>query len=188
MGLLRRSLNSIRFTMQCAGVGAFIHISGGSFVDENCKEFFFSGYNTWEVGTYKLGPSDVSKRVECLAYTLCSACHSYKGLPGGMVICLTVPSPVFKRPGFGNTFCVTLPSDSQSYHVIMTQLLETAAGYSGNSGDLAAQFAAAAANNLTVVRMFGFGVASGFPLQYSPGSYNERAFQAFDKVHPLQSA
>lgn len=66
--------------------------------------------------------------------------------------------------------------------VFVAQLLETAAGVSGNSGDLAAQFAAAAANNLTVVRMFGFGVASGFPLQYSPGSYNERAFQAFDKV------
>ena len=62
------------------------------------------------------------------------------------------------------------------------QLLETAAGYQGNSGDLNAQFSAAAANNLTVVRMFGFGVASSFQLQYSPGSYNERAFQAFDKV------
>jgi hypothetical protein len=69
----------------------------------------------------------------------------------------------------------------------MSQLLETAAGYQGNSGDLNAQFAAAAANNLTVVRMFGFGVASGFQLQYSPGSYNERAFQAFDKVPGLHA-
>jgi hypothetical protein len=30
-------------------VSAFIKIQGGTFVDENCKEFFFSGYNTWEV-------------------------------------------------------------------------------------------------------------------------------------------
>lgn len=72
--------------------------------------------------------------------------------------------------------------------LFVAQLLETAAGVSGNSGDLAAQFAAAAASNLTVVRMFGFGVASGFPLQYSPGSYNERAFQAFDKVQLLDVA
>ena len=28
---------------------AFIKIRSGSFVDENCKEFFFSGYNTWQV-------------------------------------------------------------------------------------------------------------------------------------------
>ena len=66
--------------------------------------------------------------------------------------------------------------------LLLPQLLETAAGYQGNSGDLEKQFAAAAANNLTTVRMFGFGVASGFQLQYSPGSYNENAFKAFDKV------
>ncbi|CAL8466100.1 g5636 [Coccomyxa elongata] len=91
------------------GADAFIRVQSGTFVDENCKEFFFSGYNTW-------------------------------------------------------------------------QLLENAAGVVGNSGDLTAQFDAAAANNLTVVRMFGFGTAGGFQLQYSPGSYNEKAFQAFDKV------
>ncbi len=28
---------------------AFIKIRSGSFVDENCQEFFFSGYNTWQV-------------------------------------------------------------------------------------------------------------------------------------------
>ena len=66
--------------------------------------------------------------------------------------------------------------------MLLSQLLETAAGYQGNSGDLEKQFAAAAANNLTTVRMFGFGVASGFQLQYSPGSYNENAFKAIDKV------
>lgn len=65
------------------------------------------------------------------------------------------------------------------------QLLENAAGVVGNSGDLTAQFDAAAANNLTVVRVFGFGTAGGFQLQYSPGSYNEKAFQAFDKVPNL---
>ncbi len=31
-----------------AGAQAFIRIQGGTFVDENCKEFFFSGYNTWQ--------------------------------------------------------------------------------------------------------------------------------------------
>lgn len=62
------------------------------------------------------------------------------------------------------------------------QLLENAAGVVGSTGDLAAQFDAAKSNSLTVVRMFGFGTAGGFQLQYSPGSYNEKAFQAFDKV------
>lgn len=64
----------------------------------------------------------------------------------------------------------------------LLQLLENAAGVVGSSGDLAAQFDAAAQNSLTVVRMFGFGTQGGFQLQYSPGSYNEKAFQAFDKV------
>ncbi len=32
-----------------ADAHAFIKIRSGSFVDENCKEFFFSGYNTWQV-------------------------------------------------------------------------------------------------------------------------------------------
>ena len=60
------------------------------------------------------------------------------------------------------------------------QLLETAAGRA--SGDVAKQFDAALANNLTTVRMFGFGTQGGFALQQSIGSYNEQAFQAFDKV------
>ena len=60
------------------------------------------------------------------------------------------------------------------------QLLETAAGKA--SGDVGKQFDAAIANNLTTVRMFGFGTMGGFPLQSGIGSYNEQAFQAFDKV------
>ena len=35
--------------MVLADAHAFIKIRDGSFVDENCKEFFFSGYNTWQV-------------------------------------------------------------------------------------------------------------------------------------------
>ena len=64
--------------------------------------------------------------------------------------------------------------------VLTLQLLETAAGRA--SGDVAKQFDAALANNLTTVRMFGFGTQGGFALQQSIGSYNEQAFQAFDKV------
>ena len=63
---------------------------------------------------------------------------------------------------------------------LSTQLLETAAGKA--SGDVGKQFDAAVANNLTTVRMFGFGTMGGFALQSSIGSYNEQAFQAFDKV------
>ena len=63
---------------------------------------------------------------------------------------------------------------------LLTQLLETAAGKA--SGDVGKQFDAAVANNLTTVRMFGFGTMGGFALQSSIGSYNEQAFQAFDKV------
>ena len=61
------------------------------------------------------------------------------------------------------------------------QLLETAAGRA--SGYVGQQFDNALANNLTTVRMFGFGTMAGFPLQSSIGSYNEQAFQAFDKVY-----
>lgn len=64
------------------------------------------------------------------------------------------------------------------------QLLETAAGKA--SGDVGKQFDAAIANNLTTVRMFGFGTMGGFALQSSIGSYNEQAFQAFDKVSTLK--
>ena len=65
------------------------------------------------------------------------------------------------------------------------QLLETAAGKA--SGDVGKQFDAAIANNLTTVRMFGFGTMGGFPLQSGIGSYNEQAFQAFDKVSISQA-
>jgi len=68
--------------------------------------------------------------------------------------------------------------------VLTLQLLETAAGKA--SGNVGQQFDAALANNLTTVRMFGFGTMGGFPLQSSIGSYNEQAFQAFDKVQTLQ--
>ena len=66
------------------------------------------------------------------------------------------------------------------------QLLETAAGKA--SGDVGKQFDAAIANNLTTVRMFGFGTMGGFALQSSIGSYNEQAFRAFDKVSALKPA
>lgn len=39
----------MRWPAVLADVHAFIKIRSGSFVDENCKEFFFSGYNTWQV-------------------------------------------------------------------------------------------------------------------------------------------
>jgi hypothetical protein len=84
-------------------------------------------------------------------------------------------------PIFNRSMRYAVSTTSQT-PVCGKQLLETAAGVVGSSGDLSTQFDSAAANNLTVVRMFGFGVSSGFQLQYSPGSYNERAFQAFDKV------
>lgn len=89
----------------------------------------------------------------------------------------TVPTAVVSRCHAHNASVI--------YNVLMdagvvTQLLETAAGKA--AGDVGKQFDAAAANNLTVVRMFGFGTQGGFALQTSIGSYNEQAFQAFDKV------
>lgn len=64
------------------------------------------------------------------------------------------------------------------------QLLENAANFVGSQSDVTSQFQAAVASNLSVVRMFGHGVATGFYLQNpaAPGMYNERAFQAFDWV------
>lgn len=49
------------------------------------------------------------------------------------------------------------------------QILEDAAGFNGGSPDnVIRQFAAAQANNLNVVRMFGFGTAPRFALQTAP--------------------
>lgn len=64
------------------------------------------------------------------------------------------------------------------------QLLENAANFVGSQNDVTSQFRAAVASNLTVVRVFGHGVATGFYLQNpaAPGTYSERAFQAFDWV------
>ncbi len=88
-----------------------------------------------------------------------------------------------------DSFCGSREADCKMLAVLCpdissfpVQLLENAAGVIGSASDLTAQFDAAVANSLSVVRMFGFGTAGGFQLQYSPGSYNEKAFQAFDKV------
>eukprot|EP00884_Botryococcus_braunii_P017464 jgi/Botrbrau1/4400/Bobra.105_2s0043.1 len=63
------------------------------------------------------------------------------------------------------------------------QILEDAAGFNGGSPDnVVRQFSAAQANNLNVVRMFGFGTAPRFALQSAPGQYNEQVFRAFDYV------
>ena len=67
---------------------------------------------------------------------------------------------------------------------VRTQLLENAASFLGSQQDVITQFQAALASNLTVVRMFGHGVATGFYLQNpaAMGTYNEQAFRAFDYV------
>lgn len=67
---------------------------------------------------------------------------------------------------------------------VRTQLLENAASFLGSQQDVITQFQAAIASNLTVVRMFGHGVATGFYLQNpaAMGTYNEQAFRAFDYV------
>jgi hypothetical protein len=33
----------------CAEASAHIRVQNGVFVDENCREFLFSGYNAWQV-------------------------------------------------------------------------------------------------------------------------------------------
>lgn len=33
-----------------AEASGYIRVQNGLFVDEECKEFMFSGYNAWEVG------------------------------------------------------------------------------------------------------------------------------------------
>lgn len=71
------------------------------------------------------------------------------------------------------------------------QLMEVAAGQvpsqpvkSGNGFADVVQWtlATAASNHLTVLRSFGHGVDSSFPLQEKPGKYNERAFKALDYI------
>ena len=67
---------------------------------------------------------------------------------------------------------------------VRTQLLENAASFLGSQQDVVTQFQEALASNLTVVRMFGHGVVTGFYLQNpaAMGTYNEQAFRAFDYV------
>ncbi len=40
----------------CAEASAHIRVQNGVFVDENCKEFLFSGYNAWQVSIALLTP------------------------------------------------------------------------------------------------------------------------------------
>ena len=37
-----------------AEASGYIRVQDGLFVDEECKEFMFSGYNAWEVGIFCL--------------------------------------------------------------------------------------------------------------------------------------
>jgi mannan endo-1,4-beta-mannosidase len=65
------------------------------------------------------------------------------------------------------------------------QILETAGGACcGGRDNVGAQFDAAKANNLTVVRMFAYGVQNGYNVQLvdNPGSYNETALADMDYV------
>lgn len=68
------------------------------------------------------------------------------------------------------------------------RLMEAAAGFPEALCTLPEQdpvqytFTTAAANGMTVVRAFGHGVNDSFPLQKSPGVYNEKAFAALDYI------
>lgn len=48
-----------------AEASSYIRVQDGLFVDEECKEFMFSGYNAWEVGTLCL-PAVCSR--QCAQY------------------------------------------------------------------------------------------------------------------------
>lgn len=69
------------------------------------------------------------------------------------------------------------------------QLLEATAGVVGSSinglNPTEWLFKTAAANNITVVRMFATGISPDFPLQTGPGQYNQKALQALDETIAL---
>ena len=50
----------------------FIRVSEGQFVDDNCDPFYFSGYNTWQVGSVYHVPTHLSP----VAYLEVSLRHS----------------------------------------------------------------------------------------------------------------
>lgn len=60
--------------------------------------------------------------------------------------------------------------------------LETAAGALGGADGLAKQFAAGAAANMSVARVFAFPVKQGLNLQTAPGEFNEKVLAALDAV------
>ena len=52
-----RSMGKVSMTEPChcvAEVSGYIRVQDGLFVDEDCKEYMFSGYNAWEVGVFTL--------------------------------------------------------------------------------------------------------------------------------------
>jgi len=63
------------------------------------------------------------------------------------------------------------------------EILETAGGSCcGGEASVLSQLDSAKSSNLTVVRMFAYGVAYGYQLQTGPGTYNESAFKNMDFV------
>lgn len=62
-------------------------------------------------------------------------------------------------------------------------ILETAGGVCcGGRPSVERQLDAAKANNLTVIRMFAYGVFANYQLQQAPGQYNESALRDFDYI------
>ena len=154
------------------------------FADENCTEFTFSGYNTWQVWRsvrkLMLLPAAAWLATRHLA---CSACTGWQ--ESQRTVCkrcstACVNCALYKYA----TRSVAEAAEALVCGTVRTQLLENAASFLGSQQDVVTQFQAAIASNLTVVRMFGHGVASGFYLQNpaAMGTYNEQAFRAFDYV------
>lgn len=132
----------------CSGGDGFVQVVGTSFVDESCQEYIIAGYNTWQVRFC----SEIKVEKKCFYIEnnkLVVDSFSVGQWYGICMIGATATS------GLINLTCV--------------QILEDAAGFNGGSPDnVVKQFAAAQANNLNVVRMFGFGTAPRFALQSAP--------------------
>ncbi len=51
--------------MLAAGATSHIRVQNGVFVDDNCKEFMFSGYNAWQVKHWLLHYWEGSEPDQC---------------------------------------------------------------------------------------------------------------------------
>ena len=168
-------------------------MQNGVFVDDNCKEFIFSGYNAWQVRSmhtcsYMAGqermPCMCHARETTTAAVRNAACLLTQTLEMAANMCCGNQAALttqFQEAGATLTGWVQ-PHDRR-WHVDRFYMGDTCPAHQQSGTEQRSRgMRCAARQSFNVVRIFGFPVQRGFNLQTSPGVYNEAAFVALDRV------